>query len=263
MARKNKNQDTSLLAEEEKSFGSKVITFFIGLIIILIWLGIFGVLIKLDVNGFGSQTLRPLIKDIPVINRILPDVDDDTLAFENDYPYSSLEEAINRIKELELMNDSLSETTKSDSSRLSDLEAEVARLKVFEENQVIFEERVLNFDKQVVFAETAPTIEEYRAFYEEIDPANAEVIYKQVIEQLQVSESVKEKAEIYRKMKPDNAAVILENMTADIDLVAEMLIAMRPTESSAILAEMNSTNAAKITKKMFDLDAEKLSSLSE
>ena len=54
-------------------------------------------------------------------------------------------------------------------------------------------------------------------------------------------------------MKPKAAAQILETMTADIDLVAEMLLSMSPSESSAILAEMDSIAAAKITKKMFDL----------
>jgi len=34
---------------------------------------------------------------------------------------------------------------------------------------------------------------------------------------------------------------------------------MKPKESAAILAEMDSVVAAKITKKMLDMDAEKLS----
>lgn len=263
MARRKKNQDTFEEVENSKSTSSKIITFIIGLIIVLIWLGIFGIFIKLDVGGFGSSILRPLVKDIPVINRILPDVSEEQIAYENDYPYKSLEEAIERIKELELINDSLMTDDNTTASRIKELEAEVLRLKTFEENQVAFEARVLEFEKEVVFAENAPSVEEYKKFYEDINPTNAEIIYKQVIEQIQYSESIKEKAEIYRKMKPANAAAILEDMTADIDLVAQMLLAMRPTESSAILAKMDKTAAAKITKKMFDMDAERLSSVTE
>lgn len=263
MARRKKNQETSEELDNQKNIGSKIITFIIGLIIILIWLGIFVVFIKLDINGFGSSILRPLVKDIPVINRILPDVSEEQIAYENDYPYKTLEEAINRIKELELINDSLMTDDNTTASRIKELEAEVLRLKTFEENQVAFEARVLEFEKEVVFAENAPNVEEYKKFYESINPTNAEIIYKQVIEQIQYSEAIKEKAEIYRKMKPANAAAILEDMTADIDLVAQMLLAMRPSESSAILAKMDKTAAAKITKKMFDMDAERLSSVTE
>ena len=99
---------------------------------------------------------------------------------------------------------------------------------------------------------------EYKQFYEDINPANAELIYRQVVEQLQYSEAIKEKAEIYRKMEPKAAAKILETMTADIESVAKILLAMRPKESADILAEMDYVLAAKITKKMLDMDEERL-----
>lgn len=259
MARKKRNLDTS--DDNKKSLGSKIIAFIIGLLIILIWLGIFAVLIKLDVNGFGSKILRPLIKDIPVISKILPAVSDEQIAEENSYSYKTLKEANERIKELEAMNEALLATDETNLDRIKELETEVARLKEFEENQLEFEQRVLEFDKNVVFAEAAPDIEEYKKYYEAINPANAEEIYRQVVEQMKYSEALQEKADIYRKMKPKDAAAILEKMTADIDLVAQMLLCMRPTESSLILGQMDTTQAAKITKKMFDLDASRLSSV--
>lgn len=253
MAKKNKELDNN----NEKSAGSKIIAVIIVLFIVLIWLGVFAVLIKLDVGGFGNSILRPLLKDVPVISKILPDVPDEQLAYENDYPYTTLEEAIARIKELEALNDSLTKDNTSDADKVKELQAEVDRLKVFEDNQKAFEERVKDFDENVVFADQAPSIEEYKAYYESIDPTHAEEIYRQVIEQLQYNEAIKEKADIYRKMKPAEAAAILETMTADINLVSEMLLTMRPTESSLILAQMDPTAAAKITKKMFDMDDEK------
>ncbi len=254
MAKKNKSQVNS--DKNEKGKGSKIIAAVIGLVIVIIWLAIFAVLIKLDVGGFGSSILRPLLKDVPVINKILPEVSDEQLAYENDYPYKSMDDAIARIKELELENEELKTNGSGNSDRIKELEAEVARLKVFEDNQLAFEDRVKDFEKNIVFGDKAPDIEEYKAYYESINPTNAEEIYRQVVEQMQIAESIQQKADIYKKMKPDAAAAVLQDMTADIDLVAQMLLCMKPAESSAILAEMDSIMAAKITKKMFDMDQE-------
>lgn len=254
MPRRNKEIDNN---ENEKSAGSKIIAAVIVLFIVLIWLAVFVVLIKLDFGGFGNSILRPLLKDVPIVNMILPNVSEEQVAYENDYPYNSLGEAIDRIKELEAINDTLTQSQSSEADKIKELQAEVDRLKVFEENQKAFEDRVKEFDEKVVFADQAPDIEEYKKYYEGIDPTHAEEIYRQVVEQMQYDESIKEKADIYRKMKPAEAAAVLQTMTADIDLVSEMLRAMRPSESSLILAEMDPTAAAKITKKMFDMDAEK------
>ena len=94
MARKNK-------AERVEKEGSKVLTVLIALLIAIIWFAIFGLLVKFDVGGFGSGVLRPIIKDIPLINRILPDISEEQQAIEKDYAYSSLAEAVAKIKELE------------------------------------------------------------------------------------------------------------------------------------------------------------------
>ena len=80
MPRKKKNKDNSELDEvldvdetddEEKVKGGTLWTIIVAVVIIAIWLVIFGLLIKLDVGGFGSTVLRPILKDVPVINRIL------------------------------------------------------------------------------------------------------------------------------------------------------------------------------------------------
>lgn len=258
MAKKKKNQDEN--QEEKKSHS--VLYIVIILMIILFWLAVFAMLIKLDVGGLGTN-LRPILGDIPVINKVLPDLTDAELAEAEDYPYSSLPEAIARIKELEELLDTENKKNDKSHSTISDLEAEIERLKVFEDNQKEFEERVKEFDKNVVFADQAPEIEEYKAYYEEIQPDNAAEIYEKVIKQLQYDEKTEEKAEIFRKMNAGKAAKVLEEMTADTESVAKILLAMKPKYSAAILAEMNPTNAAKITKKMLDLDEEYFKNLEE
>jgi len=251
MAKKNKDD----VKDKE---GNKVLTILIALLIVIIWLAVFGFLIKFDVGGFGSGVLRPILKDVPIINLILPDVSENQIAIDNNYEYRSLPEAVAKIKELELMIADMTKNNVDNSTGSADLQAEIDRLKVFEENQLAFEARVAEFDKNVVFSDAAPVIEEYKAYYEAINPTSAENIYRQVIEQLQYSDAIKEKANIYKSMDPQAAAKILETMTADVESVAQILLSMKPKESAAILAEMDNVVAAKITKKMLDMDAEKL-----
>ncbi len=252
MAKKDKARD------KEKKEDSKVLTILISLLIVIIWITIFSILIKLDIGGFGSGVLRPILKDVPVVNMILPEAGDAQLAQENNYEYKTLEEAVAKINELEQTIADIDQSGTDNSTQVAELEAEVERLKTFEKNQVAFEERVKEFDKKVVFNDSAPDIEEYKKYYDQINPTNAEEIYRQVIEQLQYSDAIKEKAEIYRNMEPAAAAQIMATMTADVESVAEILLSMRPRESAAILAEMDSVVAAKITKKMLDMDEEKL-----
>ncbi|HEX3077063.1 MAG TPA: hypothetical protein VHQ24_09395 [Lachnospiraceae bacterium] len=251
MAKKEKNTDIELNSNEKG--GSRIITLIIALLIVIIWLAIFAVLIKFDVGGFGSEVLRPILKDVPIINRILPDVSDEQLAEEKAYPYDNLTEAIARIKELEKQLEGSQDTNTNNDSKILELEAEVARLQVFEDNQLEYEKKLKEFNEQVVFAKQAPDIEEYKKFYEEIDPTNAEEIYRQVIEQLQVDELVKEQADRFAKMDPKTAAESLQEMTGDIDLVCEILSAMKPANSAAIMDEMDPLFNAKVAKKMSTL----------
>ncbi|NLP35999.1 MAG: hypothetical protein GX359_12580 [Clostridiales bacterium] len=244
--------------DRNKKEGSKILTILIALLIVIIWIAIFALLVKLDIGGFGSGVLRPILKDVPIINQILPDVTDEQVALENNYSYTSLPEAVAKIKELELIIEDLNQKDKENQTDKMELQAEINRLKAFEEMQAEFEERQIEFDKNVVFNDKAPDLEEYKSYYEQINPTNAETIYRQVVEQLQYSDAIAEKANIYKKMDPKAAANILETMSADIEAVAQILLSMRPTESAEIMAEMDSVYAAKVTKKMLDMDKERL-----
>jgi flagellar motility protein MotE (MotC chaperone) len=251
MARKKKD-------EEKSRNDNKALTILIAVLIAVIWFAVFCILIKIDAGGFGSGVLRPILKDVPVINMILPKEPESEDTFDGELQYATLPEALARIKELERRLEELTSGREEEQAKYNELLAEVERLKVFEENQMEFEKRQLEFDEKVVFAEEAPDIEEYKKFYEQINPANAEILYRQVIEQLQYSQAIIDKANIYKNMEPEAAAAIMETMTADIESVAKMLLAMKPKESAAIIAEMDSVVAAKITKKMLDMDEEKL-----
>lgn len=246
-----KDKELADLGSVEEGKGNKIVNLLIGIVVIIIWLGIFALLVKLDVGGFGSNVLRPVLKDVPIINSILPDAPDSQIADENNYSYSSLSDAINRIKELELEVDSLTSTNEANAKYIEQLEAEVERLKVFEENQKEFEKSKLEFDENVVFAKNAPNIEEYAKYYEGIAPDNAAKIYQEVVEQMQYDEKVTAQGKRYAAMDPAKAASVLDVMAAaDIDMVCGILESMKEDSAAAILTEMDAAMAAKITKKM-------------
>lgn len=257
MAKKNK--DTANEKGKNKIVG-KLLTIVVISLILLVWLAIFAFIIKLDIGGLGT-TLRPALKGVPVLNMILPEVSDEQLAWEENYPYDNMTDAINTIKALELQVDTLTTENDENKTLIAELQAEVERLRVFEDNQLAFEERVKAFEKNVVFNSKAPELEEYKAYYEEINPANAEEIYRLVIESLQYDEDIQEKATILKTMKPSQAADVLSEMTADIEWAAKVLLCMKPDESAAILNKMDTLYAAKLFKKMADMDEERYNSI--
>ena len=66
------NLENDELGEDGEKKGGRIPGILIATLIIAIWLVIFGLLIKMDVGGFGSTVLRPLLKNVPVVNKILP-----------------------------------------------------------------------------------------------------------------------------------------------------------------------------------------------
>ena len=251
--KKKKRKDTDLLTDEmdqeEEKETSKVLIFFVSLLIVLIWLGIIGVLIKCDVGGFGSSVLYPMWKDVPYLNRILPDVEKELYSTEDtQYAYGSLAEAVERIKELERQVDALSAQSVTDSDTITQLEEQQKELQAYREREAEFEKEKEKFYEEVVFSDKAPDIEQYKIFYESIEKDNAEVLYKQVIQQLQKDAEIEDYVKAYSSMKAKDAAEIFNTMTDDLELVAKILQGMNASARGNILAEMNADTAAKVTE---------------
>ncbi len=135
--------------------------------------------------------------------------------------------------------------------QIAQLQAEISRLKIYEENQEYFEQLKKEFDEQVVFNENAPDIEEYKKWYEEINPDNAAALYEQVVERIQFSKKIQDWATTYASMDPAAAAAIMEEMTGDAYVVTRILLCMTPKQRAAVMAEMDPVYAAKLTAIMF------------
>ncbi len=236
---------------DDETPGGGLSMFIVTLFIVLIWIAIILVLIKLDVGGFGSGVLKPVLKDVPILNKILPgDSTTETDDLEAYYGYTSLSEAVDKIRALEL---ELTSAQTANASYVNDLELlkeEVLRLQTFEKQQVEFQRIKNEFYQEVVYATNGPGPDEYRKYYEEMDPATAEALYQQVVTSQAVAGKMSDYAAGYAAMDPAAAAKIFNTMGNSLDLVGEILWSMTSAQRGAILQAMDPTIAAQVTKIM-------------
>ena len=254
--RKEVKRRAKEIARQEEALGDEggngLVAFFATLFIIILWLAVICVIVKLDIGGFGSSVLKPILKDVPVLNLILPGA----AATQTDDPqgyggYSSIQEAVDYIKQLELENERLQTASNLKDSDLEALRAEVERLRAFESVQVEFQRIQEEFYKEVVYSEKGPGAEEYRKFYEEMNPTLAESLYRQVVLQLEESSEFKEFADTYAQMAPKSAAQGLEElMSTDANLVARILGALSTESRASVMSQMSAANVARLAKIM-------------
>ena len=173
------------IAKEEEALdldeGNGLVTFGATILIVLLWLAVICIIIKLDIGGFGSSVLTPILKDVPVVNRILPGVSlTETNNPESYGGYSSLQEAVDYIKQLEVELEQVRSASNAKDADMEKLLAENERLSEFEKRQVEFQRIQQEFGEEVVYAENGPGPEEYRKWYEEMNPETAEYLYVQI-----------------------------------------------------------------------------------
>lgn len=245
------SREAELYDEDEEGGSGSV--FAVTFVIVLIWIAILCLIVKLDFGGFGSSVLTPILKDVPIVNKILPNNTEmvvDEGQVESYGGYDNLREAVDYIKELELELERAQSAGTASSEEVAQLKAEVERLKTFEDSQVEFQRIKTEFYEEVVYAENGPGIEEYRKYFEEMDPATAEYLYKQVVQEIEETDEVKDYAKAYSAMKPKEAAAIFEAMTDNLDLAARILGVMEAEDRGKILGVMDPEIASKLTKIM-------------
>ncbi len=238
-------------AEDEEDEGSLSMAL-ITLFIVIIWLAILCLLIKLDVGGFGSGIMAPIFKNVPVINKILPDKD---VYVEKEREFKDLNEAMSEIERLRAENEELTARLESGEAsapteELDALKEEIKRLKTFEDSQIEFQKLKTEFYEEIVFSDEAPDIANYKSYYEEIDPENAAYLYKQVVQQMAEDEELSDYVKAYTEMKPKSAAKVFEEMSGNLDLVAKILGKMDASSRAKILNVMDPDIASSLTKIM-------------
>lgn len=246
MAKAAQNNELNNVYDKDKS---GLLSWLVGTGLLLFIVLTLILLIKFDVGGFGSNMLRPLLGDVKAVSWMLPKEKKVNYVDPN-YPYANVEEAVIRIKELEIELGKSKSETQDVSKQITDLENEIIRLRGFEDTYSKYLAEKELFDEQVVFNPNAPSISEYKTFYEQISAANAEKIYRQVVEQLAVEEETQKVAKAYNEMKPKEAARILEELSSNTALVVDILRSINTEQRAAILGAMDPVIAAKITRAM-------------
>lgn len=251
MAKKDK---LNRIEKDGDGIGSKILSAFFVFLIIIVWLIIIIALIKFDVGGFGSSVLRPILKDVPVINMILPEPSEEELAQEaeeegEENQIATLSQAKDMIAQLEAENEKLTENNKSLKEEKGDLEKQIERLQVFEDAQNEFQLLKEEFYNEIVYGENAPDADTYIEWYESIDAAYAESIYRQLLLDESADTELKNVAKTYENMKPADAAEVLEKI-GNLDTVAEILEVMKAESRAKIMNEMDPDFAANVTKKL-------------
>lgn len=236
--------------KDGKDGASKAVGILIAILIIITWLSVMALLIKCDVGGFGSRVLRPVFKDVPGINVILPDASEAEIAKENDYPYDNFAEALDQIAVLDASIASKDAQIASLTDATQELQAELARLRAIEATQEAFQIEKNKFYDEIVYGESAPDADTYVEWYNQLDAEYAEKIYRDIIASKQVDERTKSLASAYSSMDAKKAAAILGNMKNDLDTVALILNNMGTESQGKILAEMDADFAALVTKKL-------------
>ncbi len=247
---KQKAREISDQEEELDGDPGGLPVFLVTAFIVLIWIAILCVLVKLDVGGVGTNVLKPLLKDVPVVNKILPGERRTEEEEDECSAYSDVADAVDQIKQLEQELQLAQEQNLEYANEVSALKEENSRLQNFENDQLEFERLKNEFYEEVVYAENGPGAEEYQKYYEAMDPATAEYLYQQVIQETAVNRELSDYVATYSSMKAKEAAAIFDTMTSDLDLVAKILKAMTAEDRADILQQMNEENAARLTKMM-------------
>lgn len=246
------------IAKQEEALGEDdgngIVTFLATVLIVALWLAIVCLVIKLDIGGFGSSVMAPILKNVPVVNKILPS---SSPAVNEEPPeegyggYASIEDAVAYIRQLELELEREQTAAKSKDTENEALRAEVLRLKEFEQKQSEFQRIVREFYEEVVNSEKGPGLEGFMKYYEAMDPTTAESLYKQGLLQQQKNDKVDDFIKTYATMKPKQVAQAFKNMEDNLSLVVDILNALSVEQRAAIMDVMDSELVAKITKMMY------------
>ncbi|MBR0163365.1 MAG: hypothetical protein IJQ12_01695 [Lachnospiraceae bacterium] len=250
--------------------GGGITSFFLTVLIVLMWLLIMALLIRLDVGGFGSTVMAPILRDVPYLNRILPEYARGSTEIPGytitpssgegeDEGANVLSGSATDNTTIEAQLAQARAQTVSDARTIEQLQAEINRLKTFEEQLNALDAQRTQFYNDIVYNDNAPDPAQYIAYFEMIDPAYAAEIYRQVVRSEAASQSVEDYARTYAAMKPKEAAAIFDNMVAegtehDVVLAARILLQIAPDDRASIMGKMEAENAKILTDIMEPAD---------
>ncbi|MDR3091290.1 MAG: hypothetical protein LBU36_03690 [Clostridiales bacterium] len=216
-----------------------------GVLLIAVIGGLAGV-IALNPAGLRDKYLAPVLKNVPVLKDLVKSPEEaapeDPAGMPEGAPAQpsvSAAELQARIAELEAQL--------ADEKKLSDMkQQEIDRLAPVEAAQADFRAEKADFDKLI--AENDPAA--YTAYYEKIDPQNAENLYPTLKADLAREKEIKRYIGVISEMDASNSAAMLEQLIGgDLPLVIEILKKLDANLAGEILNEMTPENAAAVAKR--------------
>ncbi|GHU76752.1 hypothetical protein FACS1894188_09760 [Clostridia bacterium] len=192
-----------------------------------------------------DKYITPQLQQIPIVKNLVK-APAPAEGGEEAAPAVSADELNTRIAQLE--------TELANSKHLSDLkqsdidtkQQEIDRLRAFEDAQTAFRAEKAEFDKMI--AEGDPKA--YTAFFEEISPENAEVLYPTIKGDQVTQKEVSRYISVIKEMDESGAAKMLEQLiSGNLNLVVEILKKLDTTVAGEILNEMTAENSASVMKR--------------
>lgn len=203
------------------------------------WIGVGIICIILVGIGFIFRTsLIDLMKDVPVINKLLPYEQENEEEISKEDLLSQYEAQKQELLVLQEKINSLEEVNK-------DLETRNRVLKEYESNYEAFLEQKTTWDQSI--AESNPEL--FIQQFEQIYPETAAELYQTLKSQELYTKEQQNLAKTVGDMEEDQAARALEVLlTTDDQLVRMIMQEMKEDKKSLILSSMTSDAAAKVIK---------------
>lgn len=211
------------------------------LIIILLLAGLVAA-VKLDFLGLSSKYLVKSLEKIPGLSWFLP-----TQTKKDSMDNLNKDVILKKYyeKEKELMD--LKKNSEQITQQLQLSQEKIQKLENYEKQFDELEKREEALDEAVAKNDSKAFVQ----FYEEMDPDTAKKIYIELKQEQVQDEKIKQLSSVYSNMEPNQAAEILSSMIKkDLNLVLAILRGMKSENVSAILADMESQDAALITKEI-------------
>lgn len=223
--------------------------------VIALLLGGMVAMVKLDVGGFASTTLAPVIADVPVIRSILPkDLQKKTAG-----EIAAEEQAAQQAAQTDTASNAQADTTATEQvvSDTQVADTQVADTQVADTQLQTDTQTTAAGQSQANGQNTAGTQSQTNG--QNAAGTQSQANAQNNTEDTQSTEdaqaisdaALKDYVDTYTNMKPKDAATVFDTMMPDqMLLITKILKEMTPAQRSAILSKMDAQNASDITVEM-------------
>ena len=217
-----------------------IISSFLGLLVAI------ALILYFNLFNIRDRYVTGWVQNVPIVGTmIIPLEDEVPLAVDRGAPRNEL---IAEIERLELALRESNERFDLLNDSIADLNSEVNRLRLFEEERLVLNMEREEFDRRIAEGDPA----NFAEFFENMNPENAEALFAEIIATQQQDRELRRFINTFSAMEDVDAAAIAEEMLArgEMRLVVRILSNLRPEQAGAILASMEPENAAAVASQM-------------